>query len=141
MWCHWEVPRRSHLLVRFSLQNQRVIIFFPPCKKTMPKKLRGHTFSSPFSVFFFFLIRKLNDFCWLTGPEVQRDYLGLRDRVASNFQEWQEIVDEWKGSLLRRLEDLGKELVELRKNDHHLRQILEEKVGSGKCKNGWNRGT
>ena len=27
-----------------------------------------------------------------------------------------------------RLEDLGKELVELRKNDHHMRQMLDEKV-------------
>lgn len=63
----------------------------------------------------------------LGGLECQRDYLGLRDRAARSFQEWQDIVDEWKGSLLTRLEDLGKELVELRKNDHHMRQILDEK--------------
>eukprot|EP00435_Cladocopium_sp_Y103_P049122 s563_g14.t1 len=61
------------------------------------------------------------------SPECQRDYLGLRDRVARSFQEWQDIVDEWKGSLLTRLEDLGKELVEMRKNDHHMRQMLDEK--------------
>lgn len=63
----------------------------------------------------------------LGGLECQRDYLGLRDRVARSFQEWQDIVDEWKGSLLTRLEDLGNELVELRKNDHHMRQMLDEK--------------
>ena len=46
----------------------------------------------------FFLSKKTT--CW--GLECQRDYLGLRDRAARSFQEWQDIVDEWKGSLLTR---------------------------------------
>lgn len=36
------------------------------------------------------------------GPEFEREYLDVRDRAAASFQEWQEIVDEWKKSLLTR---------------------------------------
>lgn len=89
--------------------------------------------------------------------EFEREYLDVRDRAAASFQEWQEIVDEWKKGLLtrrilfcsqdgmcvfsiifpflfvlfvdlRRLEDLGNELVELRKKDRQMRQMMDEKV-------------
>lgn len=100
------------------------------------------------------------------GPEFEREYLDVRDRAAASFQEWQEIVDEWKKGLLtrrilfcsqdgmcvfsinfpvlivlfvdlRRLEDLGNELVELRKKDRQMRQMMDEKVALGFV--GWER--
>lgn len=72
------------------------------------------------------LLKEL-DVVSLGGPEFEREYLDVRDRAAASFQEWQEIVDEWKKGLLTRLEDLGNELVELRKKDRQMRQMMDEK--------------
>eukprot|EP00913_Durusdinium_trenchii_P021924 g20601.t1 len=67
------------------------------------------------------------DLVTCSSPDLQRDYMGIRDRVAASMDEWQSLVDDWKGSLLTRMGDLGDELMAAKKSETRLRQLLEEK--------------
>ncbi|CAK9072094.1 unnamed protein product, partial [Durusdinium trenchii] len=113
----------------FTMLNLDVTLPAVGAHRSFGFKLRPSEHQHVFDVLEKFLQNLFQELDLVTsgGPDLQRDYLGVRDRAAASMDEWQGLVDDWKGSLLTRLGDLGNELTEVKKSETRLRQLLEQK--------------
>eukprot|EP00439_Symbiodinium_sp_Y106_P053858 s4915_g7.t1 len=63
------------------------------------------------------------------SADFKREFCTMRERAVASLGEWQSFVEDWKTSLLTRLQDVGLELDAARRQEATLKHRLQEKDG------------
>mmetsp|Transcript_56570 Transcript_56570/g.132766 ORF Transcript_56570/g.132766 Transcript_56570/m.132766 type:complete len:326 (-) Transcript_56570:30-1007(-) len=61
------------------------------------------------------------------SADFKREFCTMRERAVASLGEWQSFVEDWKTSLLTRLQDVGLELDAARRQEATLKHRLQEK--------------
>lgn len=61
------------------------------------------------------------------SADFKREFCTMREKAVASMREWQGFVEDWKGSLLTRLQDVGHELDRARAREATLKHRLQEK--------------